>query len=625
MSTGANTAKNAPAAPLASDAPVRDWVDALASGACSNVEFLTYFREQVQEDPELAWEALALLDQNFRTKRIEREVYLPIKAYLERFAVAHGDNKPTLEPQTVVPVAKQPANAAVVSSSTPAPLRIGAKLRGRYRIIGILGDGSAGTVVEAIDEMRADIPGVSQRIAIRIRDTHEFDHNGQLGAYLRHVCKIQAFSHANLTRIFDFDQDQGRLLLTMELLAGSRLSQLAAETNTARSYSLHRPFIVQCVASALQYAHSQGVAHGDFNADEVLITHDGGVRVLGLERSIVISEGGMARDYLAFASFAYDLLSLVPRSDLLQRPTGLTDGQWQSLSGVLGGNDAEGPKLLQQFSVPMTAPTLTPAPAATVAAAATRTPQKRLLRGAFWGSLATLVFLGAGYVAYDLTRRQPDLKPVVAPRAAAVTPTPLTPVQPTANSPVPEPVANDAVPAVASSPPSVQQPIPFDDPIATVATTPGTARFSTINFQREAVTVNDRRRVVGLIVQRRGATAKAVTFVWWTETGSAQPGVDFFTVLPRAAEFPAGATTVELFVPLVPNAESTQARTFFVKIDEAGAGAELGDRTLARVSIIPPGYVEPPEIDLPESDWATPTNDTSTSATQSELPAAGSK
>lgn len=603
MSTAANTASK-DQAPLASDAPVRDWVDSLASGACSNVEFLRHFREQVQEDAELVWEALALLDQNYRTRRIERDIYLPIKAYLERFAVAHGDSADS-RPQKVVSAAKQPATAAVVSPSAAAPLRVGAKLRSRYRIIGILGSGAAGTVVEAIDEMRAEIPGISQRIAIRIRDTRDFDQTGQLAAYLRHVCKIQAFSHPNLTRIFDFDQDQGRLLLTMELLSGATVSQLAAETGAAQSYILDRHHIVQCAASALHYAHSQGVSHGLLRADQVFITHNGGVRVLGLERSFELGDGGMAKDHLGFASLAYDLLSVVPRTDLLQRPNGLTDGQWQSLSAVLDGNDGEGPNLLQHFSTPVPAPTLTPTSTMTVPAADTGFDKRSALRGAFWGSLAMLGLLSAGYIAYDLTPRQTDSEPVAAPRAAAVMP---APTQPSANAPVATAVAGTAT--------SVLQPVLDVAPMAPAAAKLGGARTSTIDLQREGIEVDDRQTVARLKVQRRGATAKAVTFVWWTETGTAQPGVDFLAVSPRAAEFPAGAASVELFVPLVANAENKQLRTFYVKIDEAGADAELGERTLAQVSIVPPGYVAPPEVALQPAAI-----DTAPPATESQPPA----
>ena len=33
-----------------------------------------------------------------------------------------------------------------------------------------------------------------------------------------------------------------------------------------------------------------------------------------------------------------------------------------------------------------------------------------------------------------------------------------------------------------------------------------------------------------------------------------------------------------------------EPRTFYVKIDEPGPGAELGPRTLMQVAIVPPGY-----------------------------------
>lgn len=610
MSTAISTAARDSAPLIASDAPVREWVDALAAGTCTNVEFLRNFRERAEGDSEVLWEALSLLDQNFRTRKIDRDRYFSLKSNLERIALVRGDGlslQVKAGSSTVVPdksdsdratsAAKSSASTAAVSKSGTVPVRVGAKLRDRYRIIGVLGSGAAGTVVEAIDEMRADVPDISQRLAIRIRNTRELEDAGQLAAYLRHVCKIQAFNHPNLTRIFDFDQDQGRLLLTMELLSGSKLPQLMARSGGPLSYVLDRQRIVQCVASAVQYAHAQGVAHGQLRADEILITNQGDVRVLGLECAYGSAADGFAKDHRSFASLVYDFLSENSQSDLLQRPAGLTDGQWQALSAVLAGNDAEGPDLLQQFAV-ATAP---PVPQSTTTdnAAVARGDRKQILRGVLWGSLAMLGLLGTLYWVFNLTPSRPATQATVEPRVTA--PTLKVPSAPQAAG---GPVVSAAIAGVAVTPAiSAVQP----SATAVTSTVPAGARISTINLQQEAIEVVDNQTVVRIKVQRRGATWKVATFMWWTENGSAQPGVDFYAISPRAAEFPAGAATVDLLVPLVTNAASQQLRTFYVKIDEAGEGAALGERTLAHVSIIPPGYVPPPiDAAAPENDSPAP-------------------
>ena len=43
-------------------------------------------------------------------------------------------------------------------------------LRDRYRVVEVLRRNSAGTLVEAIDEQKIELPGVRQRVAIQVVD-----------------------------------------------------------------------------------------------------------------------------------------------------------------------------------------------------------------------------------------------------------------------------------------------------------------------------------------------------------------------------------------------------------------------------------------------------------------------
>lgn len=593
MSSAARPDTNHQSLPPPSDAPVRDWVNALAAGTCSNVDFLRHFRDEVRKDTEIAWEALSLLDQGYRTRHIARDVYIPIKAYLERFAIGQGDR---VQPQSIAqavpqPVAHQPQRRAhkvsALANGSAAALRVGDTLRNRFRIIGILGGGgAAGTVVEAIDDLYADMPDVSQRVAIRVREMRDLDQAGQLAAYLRHVCRIQAFAHPNLTRIYNVDQDQGRLLLTMELLAGSKLSQLAAKPGAAQTYVLDRHHIVQCIASALQYVHAQGIAHGNLRAAEIFITHSGEVRLLGLECSFDQGADAQVKDHRDFAACVYGLLADDPDAALLHRPGGLTDRQWQLLSAVSGGDDTAGAELLQQFSMPRTAPAEMAASEATQQFAKASADRKNLLRGIAYGSVAMFGFFGVAYLALDRASRQPPVEASVATQPAAAASTPAAPgvALPTAEKAAVNAAGQSATARAAAS---------GANRAANAAPPVSTARVSTIDWQREIVEVVDGQTVARLRAQRRGAIGKVATFKWWTESGTALPDVDFHAVTPRVAQFPAGAATIELFVALLPNPDNKLPRAFFVQIDAAGEGVESGARTLAQVSIIPPGYVAP--------------------------------
>jgi hypothetical protein len=98
--------------------------------------------------------------------------------------------------------------------------------------------------------------------------------------------------------------------------------------------------------------------------------------------------------------------------------------------------------------------------------------------------------------------------------------------------------------------------------------------------------------VARIWVRRQGELRGAVTFLWWTESGSARADQDFREISPRTARIADGAKGVELLVPLVPDASRQETRTFYVKIDQVSRGATLGTRTLVQVSIVPPQTFE---------------------------------
>ena len=561
MNAAVPTPRRPPLPHTDAGASIRDWVDALAGGSCSSAQFLGHVRELGREDSEPIWEALALLDQSVRSRRIPREIFLPIKSNLQQFALKFSQEAVPPPPAATTSAA---AEASPAAETSPAPVGVGSVLRGRYRVIGVLGTGTAGKLVEAIDEMRADVPDALQRIAIRILDSGQLQDPGQVSAYLRHVCVLQSLSHPNLLRVFDFDQDQGRPFLTMELLAGSSLPRLLSPTESALRYQIDLRHVLGCLAGALQCAHAQGITHGDLSADDVFITVHGDVRLLGLDKAFTVAADAIARDHLAFAWLVRDLLGSDSNPERLRRPRGLTNKQWWALEAVILGRESEGPKLLQAFAEPVRAA------AAYGSLFVGRTKW-------LWSLLLICVAGGAAYLARDRL----DLKSWFAEPAAGAAALPAPESMPSARR-------VEVARAVESPPPAAVPPA-----AAEPAESPA-SRISIINLAQSALRVEDGDTVARVRVVRSGNIASRAEFIWWTESGSAESGVDYYAVTPRGANFPANRATVDLFVPLVANASRTEPVTFYVKVDEAGAGATLGVRTLAQVTVVPVGYVPPP-------------------------------
>lgn len=88
-------------------------------------------------------------------------------------------------------------------------------------------------------------------------------------------------------------------------------------------------------------------------------------------------------------------------------------------------------------------------------------------------------------------------------------------------------------------------------------------------------------------VHRRGSLRGETTFTWWTESGTAKPGTDFSAMMPQIAHIPDGKANLILSIPLS-NTPHTQAKSFYVVIDQTEGGASLGTRTLTMITLQPP-------------------------------------
>ncbi|WP_224248679.1 serine/threonine-protein kinase [Hyalangium gracile] len=99
-----------------------------------------------------------------------------------------------------------------------------------------------------------------------------------------------AFSHANIGQVFDLGEEDGELYLAMEFLAGQNLEQLmkAADKRDQPVPPGFAARVIRDVCLGLHYAHhfvdptgrSVAVVHRDMSPRNVMVTYDGGVKVI---------------------------------------------------------------------------------------------------------------------------------------------------------------------------------------------------------------------------------------------------------------------------------------------------------------------------------------------------------
>ena len=281
------------------------------------------------------------------------------------------------------PAGASRAAPAPSTRSTPSAARAASReievdevLRGRYRITNIIGRGGTGTVFEAVDQYRLNIPDIGQRLAIKVLHPAVAERPEVLAELRREFQLLQALTHPNIVRVHDYDRDGDIAFFTMEYLSGVPLTQALSARHQIPLDRSHAMTIIRDVGAALSYAHANGIVHGDLNPGNIFITDDGAVRVLDFGASHALPRGpwigedrsatptlatpryascellegetaGVRDDVYALACVAYVLLTgkhpfgeynaIQARTMRVKpaRPDGLTGQQWRSLRSGL--------------------------------------------------------------------------------------------------------------------------------------------------------------------------------------------------------------------------------------------------------------------------------------------------
>jgi tetratricopeptide (TPR) repeat protein/tRNA A-37 threonylcarbamoyl transferase component Bud32 len=155
---------------------------------------------------------------------------------------------------------------------------------GHYVVLGELGRGGMGTVLEAFDRR------LDRRVALKLlrRNIGE-EHTKRL---LREAQALAKLSHPNVVQVYEVGEAEGQTFIAMELVKGRSLREwLGSEP---------RPSLEQCLQAYLQAgeglaaAHARGLVHRDFKPSNAVIDDEGRVRVLdfGLAR---LEDPGAAR------------------------------------------------------------------------------------------------------------------------------------------------------------------------------------------------------------------------------------------------------------------------------------------------------------------------------------------
>jgi serine/threonine protein kinase len=154
---------------------------------------------------------------------------------------------------------------------------IGEKL-GHYRLTAKIGEGGMGVVYRAQDEE------LNRDVAVKVLAAGMLEHLGK-DHLLKEAQTASALNHPNICTIHQIGRVDDGFYLVMELVEGQPLNELARSTKLTTEAVTR--YGVQ-IADALAHAHDRQIVHRDLKGANVIITHDGRVKVLdfGLARRL---------------------------------------------------------------------------------------------------------------------------------------------------------------------------------------------------------------------------------------------------------------------------------------------------------------------------------------------------
>ena len=173
---------------------------------------------------------------------------------------------------------KPAADDAVADPPTVA----GPPAESRYEILGELGRGGMGVVLQARDRRLGRVVAL-KRLPDNLRD-----HPTAVKLFLREAQAIAALNHPNIVTLYDADQDERGFYLTMEHLEGMPLHQLLRKHRRLVAKDAAR--IGVQVASGLQYAHERRVVHRDIKTANLFLTRERVVKIMDFGLAKVIEE-----------------------------------------------------------------------------------------------------------------------------------------------------------------------------------------------------------------------------------------------------------------------------------------------------------------------------------------------
>ena len=166
---------------------------------------------------------------------------------------------------------------------------------GPYRVMEKIGRGTMGQVYRALD-------GYGNAFALKVMASELADEPELVARFEREAMAAALLDHPNVTRVYDFGEENRRLYMVMELLEGADLKVLIERRSLPRLQD--KLAVMAQAADGMAYVHGRNLVHRDLKPANIHVQPDGQVKIMdfGLVRP---ADSNMTRAGSVLGSPAY--------------------------------------------------------------------------------------------------------------------------------------------------------------------------------------------------------------------------------------------------------------------------------------------------------------------------------
>jgi serine/threonine protein kinase/tetratricopeptide (TPR) repeat protein len=167
-------------------------------------------------------------------------------------------------------------------------LSIGSTFAGRYQVLEHLGKGGMGRVYKVLDLE------INEVVALKVLGPELSDDEEFIRRFHNELKLARRISHKNVCGLYHLSRDEsGTYYITMEFVPGEDLKSLMGRVG---QLSIRKAVaIAEQVSAGLSEAHGLGIIHRDLKPQNIMIDHQGNVRIMDFGIALSLSAKGVTK------------------------------------------------------------------------------------------------------------------------------------------------------------------------------------------------------------------------------------------------------------------------------------------------------------------------------------------